>query len=105
MIEFASGEGENRIGGLLGNENGIGLFLANGILCCVVFFIKNKKLIIRILTAISTFLLGAMLLFTGSRKSLVFALFAGTKNALPAIFFCADYWAVKYYLNLPQSGV
>lgn len=74
MIELASSEGETRIGGLFGNENGIGLFLANGILCCVVFLIKKKKSIISFITIVSIFLLGTMLLFTGSRKSLVFAL-------------------------------
>lgn len=74
MIEFASSDGEYRIGKLIGNENAIGLFLANGVLCSVVFFLKKKGVVLKILTATSMLLLLTMLLLTGSRKSLAFVL-------------------------------
>ena len=74
MVEYASSEGEYRIGKLIGNENGIGLFLANGILCSLVFLIEKKGLIIKLFTIASMVSLGAMLLLTGSRKSLAFVL-------------------------------
>ena len=74
MILYASAEGENRVGGLMGNENGIGLFLANGILCSLIFLLKNKFSIVKILTSVAMLSLGTMLLLTGSRKSLAFVL-------------------------------
>lgn len=74
MIETASDEGENRIGGLLGNENSIGLFFANGILCSLIFFIKKDKKPLRVLLVLVMIALGIMLLLTGSRKSTVLAL-------------------------------
>ena len=43
LIENASSGGEYRAGKLLGNENGIGLFFATGILCSLLMFIKSKK--------------------------------------------------------------
>lgn len=74
IMDFVSLEGENRIGGLLGNENAIGLFLANGILCSLIFFIRNKSRLVKILTVVAMILLLVMLLFTGSRKSLAFVI-------------------------------
>lgn len=74
MIDTASGKGENRIGGEMGNENAIGLFFANGILCSLVFFIKNNKKTLRTLLALVMVALAIMLLLTGSRKSVVMAL-------------------------------
>ena len=72
IIEFASMEGEHRIGGLLGNENGIGLFLANGILCSLFFLVKSTKKCVKIISVCVVLGLSCMLLFTGSRNSLVF---------------------------------
>ncbi len=74
MIETASDKGENRIGGLMGNENAIGLFFANGILCSLIFFIKKNKKPLRVLLVLVMIALGIMLLLTGSRKSTVLAL-------------------------------
>ncbi len=74
IIEDASSLGENRIGGLLGNENAIGLFLANGILSSLLFLIKDNRKLVRILMLFSMLLLTTMLLLTGSRKSLAFVL-------------------------------
>lgn len=67
--------GEYRVGGLLGNENAIGLFFSTGILCSLVFFIKSKKSLVKILMILSMLALGFMMLLTGSRKSLAYALF------------------------------
>lgn len=74
IMDFVSLEGENRLGGLLGNENAIGLFLANGILCSLIFFMRNKSRLVKILTVVAMILLLVMLLFTGSRKSLAFVI-------------------------------
>lgn len=74
IMDFVSSGGENRLGSLLGNENAIGLFLANGILCSLIFFIRNKSRLVKILTVVAMILLLVMLLFTGSRKSLAFVI-------------------------------
>ena len=74
MIEFASSEGEHRVGGLLGNANAIGLSLANGVLCCLFFLTKKKGALLKTITIITLIVLATMLLLTGSRKSTVFML-------------------------------
>lgn len=74
LIEFASEGEDNRVGGLLGNENAIGLFLANGILCCLIFSFKSKRLLVKIALLFAVFSLGVLVLLTGSRKSLAFVL-------------------------------
>jgi O-antigen ligase len=74
IIEIASEKGENRIGNLMGNENAIGLFFANGILCSLIFIMKKPKILVRILLIVAMVALAAMLLLTGSRKSVVLAL-------------------------------
>lgn len=77
MIEFASGEGEKRVGGEMGNENAIGLFFASGVLCSLFFFIKKTKKSLRVLLVSIMIVLAIMLLLTGSRKATLLAL-AGT---------------------------
>lgn len=74
LILYASKDGEYRVGNLLGNENAIGLFLSTGILCGLMFFIKSKKAIIKASMILVMLILGSMMLLTGSRKSLAFAI-------------------------------
>lgn len=74
LFEYAGKAGENRVGDLLGNENTIGLFFSTGILCGLVFFIKSKKVIVKVAMIAAVAVLGCMMLLTGSRKSLVFAI-------------------------------
>ena len=74
MIDFASMDGENRIGGLLGNTNAIGLFFANGVFCSMVFFIKHKKPMVKFAIIVVLIALATMLLLSGSRKSTIFML-------------------------------
>ena len=74
IIELAVKEGETRVGNLIGNENALGLFFSTGILCSLVFFIKSKRVIVKILMIAAILVLGCMMLLTGSRKSLAFAI-------------------------------
>lgn len=69
LIKIASEEGENRIGGLMGNENGIGLFLANGTLCSLVFLFRKTPKTVKVLLILTMIVLITMLLLTGSRQS------------------------------------
>ena len=74
LLEFAGQDGENRVGKLIGNENAIGLFFSTGILSSLVLFIKSKKIIVKTLMVACILVLGCMMLLTGSRKSLAFAI-------------------------------
>ena len=73
LIEYVSQAGEYRAGKLLGNENAIGLFFSTGILCSLLIFIRSKKLWVKLFMLVSIIALGVPMLFTGSRKALVFA--------------------------------
>lgn len=73
LLEYASMNGENRVGQLIGNENAIGLFFSTGILCSLVLFIKSKKIKAKLFLTVIMLVLGCMMLLTGSRKSVAFA--------------------------------
>ena len=76
ILKFVTQDGENRVGGLLGNENEIGLYFSTAILCSLLFFIKSKKVMVKVLMIAAILVFGMMMLLTGSRKALAFALIA-----------------------------
>ncbi len=75
IVSRASNPGaEFRIGKLLTNENAIGLFLAGAILAGVTtLFIKKRTILYKILLYSCIVIFTIMLLLTGSRKALLFA--------------------------------
>jgi len=73
VIVLASSKGESRIGKLIANENAIGLFLMSGILSCFLFlFAKKRALLLKLILLLSIGIMAAMVLLSGSRKSLLF---------------------------------
>lgn len=115
LIDFASKEGEQRVGGLMGNENAIGLFLATGLLCSLMFFIKNTKKALKVLLVVVMIALGIILLLTGSRKATIMAILgiiliayfssqkasAGKKIAIFAVIIALLIIVYQLITNLP----
>lgn len=67
-------QGEYRLGGLITNENTIGLFLATAILSCVFFMIKSKSKLLKTALVLLIAVFATMVFLTGSRKATLFAI-------------------------------
>lgn len=97
VLVIASQSGEHRIGGVVNNENAIGLFLAEGVLACLLFLMNRpKRKIVKIGLIVSIFILVVMALLTGSRKAAVFMALGITFFLL--LFFKKKPWWKKFLL-------
>ena len=97
MLMFVSQDGERRIGGVVNNENAIGLFLAEGVLACLLFLVTGKRRkIVKIGLITGMIILLVMTLLTGSRKATVFVGLGITLFLL--MFFRKERWWKKFLL-------
>lgn len=97
VLAFASQTGERRIGGVVNNENAIGLFLAEGVLACLLFLMTGKRRkIVKVGLIAGMIILLAMILLTGSRKATVFAVLGIILFLL--MFFRKERWWKKFLL-------
>ncbi len=71
MLNYATSGGEKRVGELA-NENTIGIFMANAVLCCFSFIFYSKGLFKKIALSILMVVFITMLLLTGSKKAIIF---------------------------------
>lgn len=69
MLEFASGDGENRVGSEMINANSLGIYANNAIICAITIILTTEKKILKIFMTLVIVLFAGMALLAASKKA------------------------------------